>query len=851
MKIALDLQAIQSEGSKNRGIGRYSNELSEQIIELINDEIEILLNEEYKESDGDLPTYLVESKINYYKQLDISGRSEEDRFRIMKINKYLLQEIYSKSDVDLIHIFSAFEGFGGKAVVLDSLRTLNNKVIAVTLYDLIPYLMEDIYLQDESLKKWYYQKMRFLFEADLVLAISESARQDSINNLGFLEDKVVNISGAIDSGKFYKIDNLDIKTKLNLKKKYNIYNKFVMYTGGIDYRKNLENSIIAFSNLDKKIQEDYQFVIVCKINSTQREHFNWVMEHNKIPTKKVIFTDFITDEELNLFYNICDLFIFPSYYEGFGLPVLEAMTCGAPVIASNTSSIPEIVGRNDCLFDPHCTEEITLNLEKALSNSEFLKELSEYLYNRSKMFTWEKSAMKSIEAYADAVSKKEVNNKKRLKIAFFSPLPPIRSGISDYSFELLCSMSKFFDIDLYIDDYDLEASYLKYNFNVYDYRLFRNNSKHYDSIVYQFGNSQYHQYMYDICLEFPGIVVLHDFFLSGLVNFISHTKGEEDFFFDNLKYSHPKAFDKIFNGYKTNNVSLMEILNKYPISKKIIDSAKGVMVHSEYSKKLCSDYYDTDYNIKVLNQSVRIPSLKLISEKSKFKNKLGFQDNNIIISAFGHITETKEYDLIVDVVKENHELQNDNIKIVFVGDFLGESNFKDNIQKDLKELSNIEITKFVSDTMYKDYLIASDIAINLRKDSRGETSRALLMNMSYGLPTIINDYATFAEIPDNCVVKCTLGSKLDFKDKLLNLIQNSKYRKQVGVNAYNHIKKYHNLDQIVEGYYSFISDCLNNDYETIIKDVSKIITDNDIENILTDSDKDQLSECVLSLCDKI
>ena len=215
----------------------------------------------------------------------------------------------------------------------------------------------------------------------------------------------------------------------------------------------------AFSQLPKNLRTAHQFVLT---HPSEDLDFKNKARSFGLEDDELVTTGHVTDNELIALYNRCKLFIFPSLYEGFGLPILEAMACGAPVIASNRSSIPEVIGRSDAMFDASSEQSIIEALYKGLSDDSFREELSLYGLERVKKFTWEKSALLAWNAIEDAICVRQqsgqkkisvsvVKSRSRKKIAFVSPLPPQKSGIADYSAELLPYLSKFFEIDLFIE----------------------------------------------------------------------------------------------------------------------------------------------------------------------------------------------------------------------------------------------------------------------------------------------------------------------------------------------------------------------------------------------------------------
>ena len=143
-----------------------------------------------------------------------------------------------------------------------------------------------------------------------------------------------------------------------------------MYTAGIDHRKNIEGLIHGYALLPDEIRRNHHLAIVC---AAQAESISAIKQHARKQggEDEFLLTGFVSDEDLLVLYNICSGFCFPSFHEGFGLPALEAMQCGAATIGSNASSIPEVIGRTDALFDPHDKIDIARLLHRLLTDANY------------------------------------------------------------------------------------------------------------------------------------------------------------------------------------------------------------------------------------------------------------------------------------------------------------------------------------------------------------------------------------------------------------------------------------------------------------------------------------------------
>jgi glycosyltransferase involved in cell wall biosynthesis len=183
-----------------------------------------------------------------------------------------------------------------------------------------------------------------------------------------------------------------------IKRKYGISKKYILFVGTIEPRKNLLRLLSAFEKLKNKFKE-YQLVIVGQIGWMTEKFFEKLKNLPENVKRDIILTGYIPREDMVFLYNGCELFIYPSLYEGFGIPVLEAMSCGVPVITSNVSSLPE-VGGDACVYvNPYDEEDILYKMEKVLSSEELKNEMSKKGLERAKLFSWEKTAEKTLKVY--------------------------------------------------------------------------------------------------------------------------------------------------------------------------------------------------------------------------------------------------------------------------------------------------------------------------------------------------------------------------------------------------------------------------------------------------------------------
>jgi glycosyltransferase involved in cell wall biosynthesis len=801
MRIVIDLQAAQSSGSRNRGIGRYSMSLAQAMIRQKGEhEIIIALNGLFSETiepiraafDGLL---LQENIRIWYAPAPVNSLSDENIWR-RKSAELIYEAFLASLEPDIVHVSSLFEGLTDDAVTSIGVFSKNIST-AVTLYDLIPYINRKVYLENSPVEIWYETKIDHLRRADILLGISESARQEGIQYLGFSEEMTTNISTAADE--HFVQRRIDTKTELSVRDRYGIVKSFVMYTGGIDHRKNIEGLIRAYAMLPQSVRSEHQLAVVCSVHQNDRDRLEQLARDHGLSESDFIMTGYIPEEDLLVLYNLCKLFVFPSWHEGFGLPALEAMCCGRATIGANTSSIPEVIGRDDALFDPRDDTAIRDKILYVLTDDAFRTELERYGLERSKMFSWDESAKRAIRAFEqlyDTKQSKKINSSECLSIrprmAYISPLPPERSGISDYSVELLPELSRHYQIDVIVAQESISDPWVNANCPIRTVEWFREHSSQYDRVLYHFGNSHFHQHMFDLLNEIPGVVVLHDFFLSGIGAYMAHqnwSKGIIGTWEATLYASH--GYPSVLDFSQTKDVQ--SLVYQYPCNKMVSENARSVIVHSKNSCRLADEWYGQDTSAKF---SI-IPHMRVLSntmDKLLVRKKMEFKKDDFIVCSFGFIGPSKLNHRLLDAWLASDLATNEKCYLIFVGEnHPGE--YGEELSKKIQNSpcsSRIRITGWADTDLFRQHLAIADVGVQLRTLSRGETSGTVLDCMNYSIPTIVNANGSMADLQDDGVLKLSD----EFTDKELHqalekLYNNLELRNTLGQRAREIIQNEH------------------------------------------------------------
>ncbi|WP_372363500.1 glycosyltransferase family 4 protein [Xanthomonas sp. NCPPB 3583] len=393
MRIVMDLQGAQSE-SRFRGIGRYSLALALAVArDARGHDIHIALNGAFPDAVKDIRTTLSrlipQSNIHvWHVPLPVRACNPANNARRSQA-EIVREAALAALRPDVLHVSSLFEGYDDNAV--SSVGRVCQIPTVVTMYDLIPMINPEVYLDHDPIyRKSYEQKFSFLQKADALLAISESSVEEARRIGGFDGDRIYNISAGCDTI-FAQLEALHPARRL-VRGKFGIEGEFFLYTGGADRRKNLSRLIESYAVLPPSIRKTARLVMAGRMPGPLVEELRQVASIEGLQPDEIIFTGYVTDQELVALYNECRFFVFPSWHEGFGLPVLEAMTCGAAVIAANASSIPEIVTDPAMLFDPHDTAEMSERIRWMLQDDMAVSKSRDFSSHRVGYFSWEKSA---------------------------------------------------------------------------------------------------------------------------------------------------------------------------------------------------------------------------------------------------------------------------------------------------------------------------------------------------------------------------------------------------------------------------------------------------------------------------
>jgi len=582
MRIVIDLQGTQT-ASRTRGIGRYSMAFTAALIRHRGDhEVILALNGLFPETiqpirdafGGMLPRDHI---LVWEAPGPIAAGSSANEARRRRA-ELIYEAFLAGLAPDIVHVSSLFEGLVDDAAT--SIGTLGKThATSVQLYDLIPLHDPEAFLApDPVAERHYRRKLADAARADLILAISDFTARDARERLRLDAASVVGVSaGCAAVFRRLPADEPGIDA---LRRRFRLNGPFILTAGTIEPHKNLARLLEAVARMPAAERAGRPVVLPGNFIGRQRQILDRMASSAGLGRHEFVLTGYLADEDLVRLYNCCEVMVLPSLDEGFGLPALEAMACGAPTIGSRAASIPEIIGRDDALFDPHDIDDMSRLVSRAANDAGFRRTLQAHARERAALFSWDETARRALGAMeatvrarrpAAAAATAAGAPRKRLAL--------VVAGAEGEHFA--AALSGRYDVTL-VSERPVPRNRKADAIRAGTPEWLRENPAEVDRIVYMLGNTPGHDFMIPLMKTAPGTVILEAFFLGPA---LARIDGAPDGAWSRALYE-GHGFGALRERFRDADAAR----RKYPANLDLLRRARGVVVRSEAMLTLGRDW---------------------------------------------------------------------------------------------------------------------------------------------------------------------------------------------------------------------------------------------------------------------
>jgi glycosyltransferase involved in cell wall biosynthesis/SAM-dependent methyltransferase len=813
IRIGIDYRIISVGASFiSRGMGRYTQQQLREVLKL-DTQTEYVL---FCDPDSDLGLILPEVRQAPNVSISIIEKSAERKASPNQPERVLrfaeeYQTWISKQGIDLYHATTPF--------------LFNDTVIpkfdvcpmVATFYDVIPLIFPDRYLTPDIVPaELYGRAVDFTSTADWLVAISESSRRDAAAYLGFPLSRI-DVAYPVPDPWFRVLPRGAVQSGLErLRSEMGLPDEFLMSVPGLHHSKNLDTLLAAYASLQPGLRGRLPLVLVFHVSDAERLYVQSLTDKLGI-TDNVLLTGLVAETELVALYNAAAIVVHPSRYEGFGLPVVEALKCGAPVVTTSVSSLPEAGGEAAVYVGPDDVQGIARAIEALYEDPARRQMMSQRGVEHVRKFDPPQLARNTLDAYTKAfrAARDADRGNRRPHIALWTPLPPQQSGVADYATDLLDELDGPYDVEVFIDDGYLPSVELLRHHKISHFCAFerRMQQSPFDATVYQLGGSRFHLYMYAPLRKWPGVVVLHDLVWSYALFAATQLDAERKEFTEELLRQEGTVALRDFEHILHEPPSLQwpminAFLNSHPMLKEITDRSIALITHAEQlSREITSKY--SPRKVYTVFHGAPDPWCQLPARNAHIaRTRLGLKASGFVVGLFGIVDPVKRVDVCLKAfVRVLHDHPDARLLIIGPCD--------DAYRYQLQELaqalgvdSKVFFSSRVPRARFELYLLACDVVVNLRYPSRKQMSGTLVRAIAAGKPVIITDLPEWSHFPrEFCWRVAPDDREVTVLARHLNtLAANPQLRQQMGEAAREYYHRELTIARMTAGYRRVIED---------------------------------------------
>ncbi len=661
--------------------------------------------------------------------------------------------------------------------------------VVVTLHDLIPRVMPEHFRPALGEGNWrdYLERCTEMAESNSwIVGVSKYSAQDFLKFQPDCKAHVRYVHLASNYSRFWPYRQGDRLSDP----------PYVLYVGGFDPRKNMDNALRAFAAFAAKPGlEDVRFKVICANDTASRDRY-FALSRALSVAERLDLPGYVTDDELGFLFRGASVFFFPSLYEGFGLPVLDALACGIPVVASKTSAIPEVAGDHAIYCDPTDVTDMAQALDRAWLQRDpnSPRRIAAVEYARS--FRWAEAAKQYLcildEAGTASRSAQVSRLSRRPRIAYLSPWPPQTSGVADYCYRLMPELLARMDITLFAENPQdcVPMAGLEIH-SLDDYPVY---AAGFDNTIYHLGNGLSHVKIYEHAWRIPGVIVLHDFNIHPFFQhgFLGHPR---EALYESALLDYGDEGQAAWSHYQITG-SRPDVW-QFPMSHPIARRSRATVVHSRW----VADRLIGIDNVLRVHHGAQPKTGVSAAEQQQLRRNLSLDEDAYWIGVFGFINWHKRLESVLVAAKVLIS-QNFPLRLLIVG---AVNDKKLDILAMAQRIGVADIVRhegYVPESRFLEYVKAVDVVCNLRYPTMGESSGSMFHCLALGKATLVSDYGSFSEIPDRVAWK--IDPKVDEIEHLSLalelLMKHPAARKAFGANGRNFVSSKASLELVAQCY---------------------------------------------------
>jgi len=644
--------------------------------------------------------------------------------------------------------------------------------VVATFYDVIPLVFPDRYLADWSVSETYLWALAFVGKADRLVAISEASRQDAVRYLGVPADRI-EVAWPVADARFRPMAAEDVQDALlTLRRRARVPESFALSVTHLHHSKNLLGLLRAYAVLPRGLRGQLPLVVACHFDEFSEATVRR-LAHDLGIGDDVVLTGLVSNAELAALYNAATMVVHPSRYEGFGLPLVEAMQSGTPVVTTTASALPEVAGDAALLVDPDDVDGLAEAMRSLWAEPSLRREMAARGLARARRFDGAQLARHTLDSYRKAVAPAggpEARSRSRPHVAMWTPLPPQETGVAGYAAELVGALEASVDVEMFVDDGVVPRPDLLARHRIHHFSAFgrRHRQRPFDAVVYQMGATPLHLYMYAALRAHPGVVVLHDLTLSHVLYLQAHDGGDVEPFRQALREVEGRQALEEWLAIEDRQPgpdrekAMSDFFFQYPMLGGVVDDSLAQVVHYDAACGELARRYPRarPYLVPMGVRAAALDNPRMAALAAR--RRLAVDADAFVVGTFGVVHPFKRLESCLRAMSQLVASQPSAVLLVVGSPF--HPSYADHLVATAHSLGvadHVRFTGHLPDAELDAMLAATDVVVNLRFPFMKQMSATILRAAAAGKPVVITDVPEWRFLPEEVCPRVPLGDEVE------------------------------------------------------------------------------------------